>query len=101
MVHIRIFMTTGCTTHPYAGPTVIVSYAIVDLCPLLSAFYYTVFAGDAFSYLRITFDPSSSNAIAASLWVRLVRRCASVIVESPMVVADGCRGCVGCAGRAT
>jgi amino acid transporter len=56
-----VFVTTGRATRLYAGPGVIVSYAIAGLCALLSAFCYTEFAvdmpvaGGAFSYLRVTF----------------------------------------------
>ncbi|OEL26105.1 Cationic amino acid transporter 7, chloroplastic [Dichanthelium oligosanthes] len=61
MVGAGVFVTTGRATRLYAGPGVVVSYAIAGLCALLSAFCYTEFAvdmpvaGGAFSYLRVTF----------------------------------------------
>ncbi|MED6210780.1 Cationic amino acid transporter 7, chloroplastic [Stylosanthes scabra] len=63
MVGAGVFVTTGRATHLYAGPAVVLSYAIAGLCALLSAFCYTEFAvdmpvaGGAFSYLRVTFGP--------------------------------------------
>ena len=60
MVGSGVFVTTGMAAH-YAGPAVILSYAIAGFCALLSAFCYTEFAvdmpvaGGAFSYLRVTF----------------------------------------------
>ena len=59
-----VFVTTGRASRLYAGPAIILSYAIAGLCSLLSAFCYTEFAvdmpvaGGAFSYLRVTFGPS-------------------------------------------
>lgn len=61
MVGAGVFVTTGHAARVYAGPGVVVSYAIAGLCALLSAFCYTEFAvdmpvaGGAFSYLRVTF----------------------------------------------
>jgi amino acid transporter len=61
MVGAGVFVATGQAAKIYAGPAVIVSYAIAGLCALLSAFCYTEFAvdmpiaGGAFSYLRVTF----------------------------------------------
>jgi amino acid transporter len=61
MVGAGVFVTTGRATSLYAGPGVVVSFAIAGLCALLSAFCYTEFAvdmpvaGGAFSYLRVTF----------------------------------------------
>ena len=61
MVGAGVFVTTGRASRVYAGPAVVVSYAIAGLCALLSAFCYTEFAvdmpvaGGAFSYLRVTF----------------------------------------------
>jgi amino acid transporter len=61
MVGAGVFVTTGRAARLYAGPGVVVSYAIAGLCALLSAFCYTEFAvdmpvaGGAFSYLRVTF----------------------------------------------
>ncbi|KAG4998629.1 hypothetical protein JHK85_030068 [Glycine max] len=63
MVGAGVFVTTGHATR-YAGPAVLLSYAIAGFCALLSAFCYTEFAvdmpvaGGAFSYLRVTFGPS-------------------------------------------
>ncbi|KAJ1436254.1 Cationic amino acid transporter, C-terminal [Sesbania bispinosa] len=64
MVGAGVFVTTGRASHVYAGPAVVLSYAIAGFCALLSAFCYTEFAvdmpvaGGAFSYLRVTFGPS-------------------------------------------
>lgn len=61
MVGAGVFVTTGRASRVYAGPSVIVSYAIAGLCALLSSFCYTEFAvdmpvaGGAFSYIRVTF----------------------------------------------
>lgn len=63
MVGAGVFVTTGHASRNYAGPSVILSYAIAGLCALLSAFCYTEFAvdlpvaGGAFSYIRVTFGP--------------------------------------------
>lgn len=64
MVGAGVFVTTGHAARSYAGPAVVLSYAIAGLCALLSAFCYTEFAvempvaGGAFSYLRVTFGKS-------------------------------------------
>jgi len=64
MVGAGVFVCTGRAARLYAGPAVVVSYAIAGLCALLSAFCYTEFAvdmpvaGGAFSYLRVTFGDS-------------------------------------------
>lgn len=61
MVGAAVFVTSGRASLRYAGPAVVISYAIAGLCALLSAFCYTEFAvdmpvaGGAFSYLRVTF----------------------------------------------
>jgi amino acid transporter len=61
MVGAGVFVTTGRASRLYAGPAVVISYAIAGLCALLSSFCYTEFAvdlpvaGGAFSYLRVTF----------------------------------------------
>lgn len=61
MVGAGVFVTTGHASRLYAGPAIVISYAIAGLCALLSAFCYTEFAvdmpvaGGAFSYLRVTF----------------------------------------------
>lgn len=69
MVGAGVFVTTGRATRLYAGPAVVVSYAIAGLCALLSAFCYTEFAvdmpvaGGAFSYLRVTFGELPAMAV--------------------------------------
>ncbi|KAJ6798210.1 putative cationic amino acid transporter 6, chloroplastic-like isoform X1 [Iris pallida] len=66
MVGAGIFVVSGRAARDFAGPAVIVSYAIAGLCTLLSAFCYTEFAvelpvaGGAFSYLRVTFGKMSN-----------------------------------------
>ena len=71
MVGAGVFVTTGMAAH-YAGPAVILSYAIAGFCALLSAFCYTEFAvdmpvaGGAFSYLRVTFGTKTREAPATS-----------------------------------
>lgn len=61
MVGAGVFVTAGKASHSYAGPAVVLSYAIAGFCALLSAFCYTEFAvdiplaGGAFTYLRVTF----------------------------------------------
>lgn len=61
MVGAGVFVATGRAAKLYAGPAIIISYAIAGFCALLSAFCYTEFAvdmpvaGGAFSYLRVTF----------------------------------------------
>lgn len=72
MVGAGVFVTTGRAAHLYAGPAVVLSYVIAGLCALLSAFCYTEFAvdmpvaGGAFSYLRVTFGPSSTASCSHS-----------------------------------
>jgi hypothetical protein len=39
MVGAGVFVTTGRATRLYAGPGLVVSYAIAGLCALLSTFY--------------------------------------------------------------
>ncbi|KAE8702116.1 Cationic amino acid transporter 7 [Hibiscus syriacus] len=62
MVGADVFVTTGRASRLYAGPAIVISYAIAGLCALLSAFCYTEIAvhlpvvGCAFSYLQITFS---------------------------------------------
>lgn len=74
MVGAGVFVTTGRASGLYAGPAVVLSYAIAGLCALLSAFCYTEFAvdmpvaGGAFSYLRVTFG---SNMTPSSLFLPL------------------------------
>ncbi|KAI3832596.1 hypothetical protein MKW98_002142 [Papaver atlanticum] len=78
MVGAGVFVTTGRATRLYAGPAVIISYAIAGLCALLSAFCYTEFAvdmpvaGGAFSYLRITFGEFAAFLTGANLVMEYV-----------------------------
>ncbi|GAB2222604.1 hypothetical protein Droror1_Dr00016723 [Drosera rotundifolia] len=73
MVGAGVFVTTGRASRLFAGPSVIVSYAIAGLCALLSSFCYTEFAvdipvaGGAFSYLRITFGEFAAFLTGANL----------------------------------
>ncbi|KAJ6433053.1 hypothetical protein OIU84_020142 [Salix udensis] len=73
MVGAGVFVTTGRASRVYAGPSVIISYAIAGLCALLSAFCYTEFAvdmpvaGGAFSYLRVTFGEFAAFLTGANL----------------------------------
>uniref|UniRef100_A0A0R0IAD8 Cationic amino acid transporter C-terminal domain-containing protein n=1 Tax=Glycine max TaxID=3847 RepID=A0A0R0IAD8_SOYBN len=72
MVGAGVFVTTGHATR-YAGPAVLLSYAIAGFCALLSAFCYTEFAvdmpvaGGAFSYLRVTFGEFAAFLTGANL----------------------------------
>ncbi|KAG8050603.1 hypothetical protein GUJ93_ZPchr0009g1394 [Zizania palustris] len=78
MVGAGVFVTTGRATRLYAGPAVVVSYAISGLCALLSAFCYTEFAvampvaGGAFSYLRVTFGELAAFLTGANLIMEYV-----------------------------
>ncbi|KNA14013.1 hypothetical protein SOVF_111380, partial [Spinacia oleracea] len=73
MVGAGIFVTAGKASHSYAGPAVILSYAIAGFCALLSAFCYTEFAvdiplaGGAFTYLRVTFGEFAAFFTGANL----------------------------------
>ncbi|KAJ7974876.1 putative Cationic amino acid transporter [Quillaja saponaria] len=73
MVGAGVFVTTGRSSRLYAGPAIVISYAIAGLCALLSAFCYTEFAvdmpvaGGAFSYLRITFGEFAAFLTGANL----------------------------------
>ncbi|KAK9284007.1 hypothetical protein L1049_012266 [Liquidambar formosana] len=73
MVGAGVFVTTGRASRLYAGPAVVLSYAIAGLCALLSAFCYTEFAvdmpvaGGAFSYLRVTFGEFAAFLTGANL----------------------------------
>ncbi|KAK9735139.1 hypothetical protein RND81_04G186200 [Saponaria officinalis] len=73
MVGAGVFVTAGKASASYAGPAVIVSYAIAGLCALLSAFCYTEFAvdipvaGGAFTYLRVTFGEFAAFITGANL----------------------------------
>ncbi|WVZ54358.1 hypothetical protein U9M48_005166 [Paspalum notatum var. saurae] len=78
MVGAGVFVTTGRATRLYAGPGVVVSFAIAGLCALLSAFCYTEFAvdmpvaGGAFSYLRVTFGEFAAFLTGANLIMEYV-----------------------------
>lgn len=73
MVGAGVFVTAGRASRSYAGPAVVVSYAIAGLCALLSAFCYTEFAvdiplaGGAFTYLRVTFGEFAAFLTGANL----------------------------------
>ncbi|GAB4855178.1 Cationic amino acid transporter 6, chloroplastic [Ancistrocladus abbreviatus] len=73
MVGAGVFITTGRASRLYAGPAVILSYAIAGLCALLSAICYTEFAvdipvaGGAFTYLRVTFGEFAAFLTGANL----------------------------------
>ncbi|KAJ3671372.1 hypothetical protein LUZ60_007451 [Juncus effusus] len=78
MVGAGVFVATGRAARVYAGPAVVVSYAIAGLCALLSAFCYTEFAvdmpvaGGAFSYLRVTFGEFAAFLTGANLIMEYV-----------------------------
>ncbi|XP_020966673.1 cationic amino acid transporter 7, chloroplastic [Arachis duranensis] len=84
MVGAGVFVTTGRAAHLYAGPAVVLSYAIAGLCALLSAFCYTEFAvdmpvaGGAFSYLRVTFGEFAAFLTGANLVMDYVMSNAAV-----------------------
>ncbi|XP_021905104.1 cationic amino acid transporter 7, chloroplastic-like [Carica papaya] len=84
MVGAGVFVTTGQAARLYAGPSVVVSYAIAGLCALLSAFCYTEFAvhmpvaGGAFSYLRVTFGEFAAFLTGANLIMDYVMSNAAV-----------------------
>ncbi|KAK9019637.1 hypothetical protein V6N11_054152 [Hibiscus sabdariffa] len=84
MVGAGVFVTTGRATRLYAGPAIVISYAIAGLCALLSAFCYTEFAvhmpvaGGAFSYLRITFGEFAAFLTGANLITEYVMSNAAV-----------------------
>ncbi|XP_065872913.1 cationic amino acid transporter 6, chloroplastic-like [Euphorbia lathyris] len=84
MVGAGVFVTTGRASRLYAGPSVVLSYAIAGLCALLSAFCYTEFAvdmpvaGGAFSYLRITFGELAAFLTGANLIMDYVMSNAAV-----------------------
>ncbi|KAJ6853789.1 putative cationic amino acid transporter 6, chloroplastic-like isoform X2 [Iris pallida] len=73
MVGAGVFVASGRAARDFAGPAVVVSYAIAGLCALLSAFCYTEFAvdlpvaGGAFSYLRVTFGEFAAFITGANL----------------------------------
>ncbi|CAN6250877.1 unnamed protein product [Urochloa humidicola] len=84
MVGAGVFVTTGRATRLYAGPGIVVSYAIAGLCALLSAFCYTEFAvdmpvaGGAFSYIRVTFGEFAAFLTGANLIMEYVSSNAAV-----------------------
>ncbi|XP_074578646.1 cationic amino acid transporter 7, chloroplastic-like isoform X2 [Curcuma longa] len=78
MVGAGVFVATGRAAKLYAGPAIVLSYAIAGLCALLSAFCYTEFAvdmpvaGGAFSYLRVTFGEFAAFLTGANLIMEYV-----------------------------
>ncbi|CAI8605162.1 unnamed protein product [Vicia faba] len=84
MVGAGVFVTTGNATHNFAGPAVVLSFAIAGFCALLSAFCYTEFAvdmpvaGGAFSYLRVTFGEFAAFLTGANLVMDYVMSNAAV-----------------------
>ncbi|KAM1157560.1 hypothetical protein TB2_027719 [Malus domestica] len=84
MVGAGVFVTTGRASRLYAGPAIVISYAIAGFCALLSAFCYTEFAvdmpvaGGAFSYLRVTFGEFAAFLTGANLVMDYVMSNAAV-----------------------
>ncbi|EFH58946.1 hypothetical protein ARALYDRAFT_317861 [Arabidopsis lyrata subsp. lyrata] len=84
MIGAGVFVTTGRASRLYAGPSIVVSYAIAGLSALLSAFCYTEFAvhlpvaGGAFSYIRITFGEFPAFITGANLIMDYVMSNAAV-----------------------
>ncbi|PKA64307.1 Cationic amino acid transporter 6, chloroplastic [Apostasia shenzhenica] len=84
MVGAGVFVTSGRAARDFAGPGVIISYAIAGICALLSAFCYTEFAvdmpvaGGAFSYLRVTFGELAAFLTGANLVMEYVLSNAAV-----------------------
>ncbi|XAR64933.1 hypothetical protein NMG60_11008834 [Bertholletia excelsa] len=84
MVGAGVFVTIGRAARLFAGPAVVLSYAIAGLCALLSALCYTEFAvdmpvaGGAFSYIRITFGEFAAFLTGANLIVDYVLSNAAV-----------------------
>lgn len=84
MVGAGVFVTSGRASRMYAGPAVVLSYAIAGFCALLSAFCYTEFAvdmpvaGGAFSYIRITFGEFLAFLTGANLIIDYVLSNAAV-----------------------
>ncbi|URE08218.1 Amino acid permease family protein [Musa troglodytarum] len=78
MVGAGVFVATGRAARLYAGPAIVLSYAIAGLCALLSALCYTEFAvdmpvaGGAFSYLRVTFGEFAAFLTGANLIMEYV-----------------------------
>jgi amino acid transporter len=84
MVGAGVFVTTGRAASHFAGPAVVISYAIAGLCALLSAFCYTEFAvdlpvaGGAFSYIRVTFGEFAAFLTGTNLVMDYVMSNAAV-----------------------
>ncbi|XP_042411775.1 uncharacterized protein LOC122001211 isoform X2 [Zingiber officinale] len=84
MVGAGVFVATGRAAKLYAGPAIVLSYAIAGLCALLSSFCYTEFAvdmpvaGGAFSYLRVTFGEFAAFLTGANLIMEYVSSNAAV-----------------------
>ncbi|KAK8964512.1 hypothetical protein KSP40_PGU014446 [Platanthera guangdongensis] len=78
MLGAGVFVSTGRAARDFAGPAVVLSYAIAGLCALLSAFCYTEFAvdlplaGGAFSYLRVTLGEFAAFLTGANLLMEYV-----------------------------
>ncbi|KAK1300352.1 hypothetical protein QJS10_CPB13g01515 [Acorus calamus] len=78
MVGAGVFVSTGRAARFYAGPAIVLSYAVAGACALLSAFCYTEFAvdlpvaGGAFSYLRVTFGEFAAFLTGANLVMEYV-----------------------------
>ncbi|RZR75561.1 hypothetical protein BHM03_00061903 [Ensete ventricosum] len=78
MVGAGVFVATGRAARLYAGPAIVLSYAIAGICALLSALCYTEFAvdmpvaGGAFSYLRVTFGEFAAFLTGANLIMEYV-----------------------------
>ncbi|KAG6527009.1 cationic amino acid transporter 6, chloroplastic-like [Zingiber officinale] len=78
MIGAGVFVATGRAARLYAGPAIVLSYAIAGLCALLSAFCYTEFAvdmpvaGGAFTYLRVTFGEFAAFLTGANLIMEYV-----------------------------
>ncbi|KAL8166718.1 hypothetical protein V2J09_008217 [Rumex salicifolius] len=87
MVGAGVFVTSGRAARLYAGPSVILSYAIAGLGALLSSFCYTEFAvdipvaGGAFTYLRVTFGEFAAFFTGANLVIDYVLSNAAVARE--------------------
>ncbi|CAN4114433.1 unnamed protein product [Withania somnifera] len=84
MVGAGVFVTSGRASRIYAGPAVVLSYAIAGFCALLSAFCYTEFAvdmpvaGGAFSYIRVTLGEFLAFLTGANLIIDYVLSNAAV-----------------------
>ncbi|KAG0495034.1 hypothetical protein HPP92_006028 [Vanilla planifolia] len=78
MVGAGVFVSSGRSARYYAGPALVVSYAIAGVSALLSAFCYTEFAvdlpvaGGAFSYLSVSFGEFAAFLTGANLVMEYV-----------------------------